>query len=369
MKIRLLTTLLLPALVAWNAPAWPDDELAEVEVSIPVKPEDAETNWVDESHAYATDKAQALTDWMDNYFGDPNYDLEDADSVVRLDFITKWDQDDGNNNAIRLRGKLQLPRISRRLNLVFEDEQGDELDPEQRRLDDRFGLLYEVSETERSRVDLTMGITWNHLRPGIRYRYQTDLGEITNLYFTQRLQYDTSERFYTTSQVQLDWALSDRTMLRWYNGGVYGEETNGLEWISRLSLFDRKRVRKKHQLGINYFFAVNGDTDPRYIKNYRVGVLFRRQVYRKFLFLQLEPAYNYRKQNADDKRQFAWSIALGLQVVMERDLRTIKDKKQESEPDEDSTAAGEEQPLADIDPMIPVPFRAYDASAYERWDF
>jgi hypothetical protein len=79
---------------------------------------------------------------------------------------------------------------------------------------------------------------------------------------------------------------------------------------------------------------VNGVTDPKsYVKNYRLGVLFRRQVYRKFLFLEVEPAYNYRKQHADEKRQFAWSIALRLQIALERDL-AHRDNGSADEPEE-----------------------------------
>lgn len=326
-------------------------------------------NWVDSSHSYATEQAQALTEWMDAYFGVPNYEIETAESLLRLDFTTDWDEQDGTNNNIRLRGKLQLPRISKRLNLVFSDESGDELDPDrdERKLDDSVGLLYEVSESKRSRFDATMGISWNHLRPGVRYRFQDTLGELNSYRFTQRLQYETSEGGYATSQIELNRALNNNNVLRWNNRGVYGEETDGVEWVSRVSLFHRqKTVRRGRQLGINYFGAVNGVTSPEsYVKNYRLGVLFRRQVYREYLFLELEPAYNYRKKEPEDNRQFAWSIALRFQIALERDLRRKKNRKNNSSAaTPPSAGAGSEplltpeetesrhQPLADKDPLL-----------------
>lgn len=325
----------------------PADGIYGWQADAPADPNEPSGNWLDSSHSYATQQAQALTEWMDDYFGEPNYELEAPESLLRLDFTTDWDQEDGTNNNVRLRGKIQLPKVSKRLNLVFNDESGDELDPngQERKLDDSFGLLYRVSEGKQSRFDLTMGISWNHLRPGVRYRYQGALSDVSTYRFTQRLQYEDDEGGYATSQIELNRVLNPHTILRWNNRAVYGEETDGTEWLTRLSLFQRhKNVNRKHQMGVSYFGSVNGVTDPEsYVKNYSLGVLFRRQVYRKFLFLEVEPAYNYRKQEPDEKRQFAWSIALRLQIALERDLARKK-KKSGSAPGPGEATAGESQP-------------------------
>jgi hypothetical protein len=346
-KIWLVALLFLPGsvLAEGDTGADPDDSLGGWQADAPdargtaeelEHPEDTEHNWVDTSHNYATDQAQALTQWMDDYFGEPNYELEQAESLLRLNLTTDWDEEDGTNYQARLRGKIQLPKVSRRLNLVFSDIEGDELefDEESRRLDDNIGLIYEVSEGARSRVDLTMGLKWFGLRPGLRYRFQNSINDLTSYRLTQRVQWESDEGFYSTSQAELNRVLGENTILRSVNRVVYGEETDGVEWVTRLSLFQRTQTRKrKHRLGINYFGAINGVTDPEsYVKNYRLGVLYRRQVYRKFLFLELEPAYNYRKRNPHEKRQFAWSVAVSLQIALERDLSRKKKKKQGGEP-------------------------------------
>jgi len=333
--------LALPVLARGETPReeGPPDSLDGWQADAPADPNEAEISWVDSSHSYATERAQALTEWMDNYFGEPNYELESAESLIRIDFTSDWDEEDGTNNNVRLRGKLQLPKISKRLNIVFSDESGDELDPgeEQRKLDDNFGLLYRVAEDKHSRFDLTMGITWNRVRPGVRYRYQGALSDITTYRFTQRLQYDNSDGGYATSQIELNRVLGEDTVLRWNNRAIYGEETDGTEWISRLSLFERRAdTRQRRELGINYFGAVNGVTSPdSYVKNYRLGILFRRQIYRRYLFFEVEPAYNYRKRDPDEKRQFAWSIALRFQIALERDLdrNRRKNNKNKAEPE------------------------------------
>ncbi len=346
--------LFVPALAYAQAPAdaGSQDSIEGWDAAAPGDPNEPADNWVDSSHSYATEQAQALTEWMDAYFGEPNYDLESAESLLRLDFTTKWDQDDGINNNIRLRGKLQLPRVSKRLNLVFNDESGDEIDLDdtsERKLDDSVGLLYEVSQSKRSRFDLTLGINWNKLRPGVRYRFQDSLGDLSSYRLTQRLQYDNKEGGYATSQVELNRVLGPNQVLRWNTKGVYGEETKGVEWLTRLSLFQRqKTVRRKRELGISYFGAINGFTDPEYVKNYKVGVLFRRQIYRKYLFLELEPAYNYRKQDSEDKRQFAWSVALRLQFALERDLSRNKNKDRKNNQQNSDAESGEATPARQL---------------------
>jgi hypothetical protein len=302
----------------WEAPE-PESE------SEPEDPNDIPISWVDTSHAYATDRTQALTEWMDNFFGDPNYDIEKAESLVRLEWVNDWDEEDNYNTKLRLRGKLQLPRVSKRLNLVFSGEDGDTLSDDDRQNEDRVGLLYNVAERKRSRLDLTLGFNTGDLRPGIRYRNQGPITKQFSYRYTQRIQYETNEGFYTTGQINLDHALSENNLVRWSNRVVYGEETKGAEWRTRLSLSRRIRpAHKKHQLVISYFGVINGVTDPSYTKNYRLGMLFRRQVYRKYLFAELEPSYNFRRNNVDADRNGVWRVVVRFEIALERDLRRTK---------------------------------------------
>ncbi len=329
MKIWLIALLAMAMpLLAWAEPANPaitQDELDGWTADAPDDPNDISINWVDSSHAYATDQAQALTEWMDDFFGDPNYDIEKADSLVRLEWVNDWDEEENYNTKLRLRGKLQLPRISKRLNLVFSGEDGDALSEDERDNADLVGLLYNVAERKRSRLDLTLGFTADGPRPGVRYRNQGPITERFRYRYTQRIQYETDDGFYTTGQINLDHALSENNLIRWSNRAIYGEETRGTEWRTRLSLSRRiKPLRKKHHLVISYFGAINGITDPSYTKNYRLGMLFRRQVYRQYLFAELEPSYNFRRNNVDADRNGVWKVVVRFEIALQRDLRRLK---------------------------------------------
>ncbi len=334
MKISLITALVLLPAVAFGATPSPvgsqadqQEQLNQLE-STAVEPEteleEIETesaNWVDASHAYATDKAQELTLWMDSFFGDPNYDLETPESLVRVEWVNAWDEEEDYRTRVRLRGKVYLPQLSRRLNLVFSGEDGDSLRDEERDSEDDVGILYNIDERKRSRVDLTLAAGGGDLKPGIRYRNQGPIGEKSAYRYTQRLQWKDSEGFFTTGQLNLDQGLSENRLLRWSNAAVYGEETAGTEWRTQLSLRQRfEPIDGKHKLVMSYFGSVNGYTDPSYVKNYRLGVLFRRQVYRRFFFIELEPSYNFRKK-LDQNRNRAWHIVMRFEVALESNWR------------------------------------------------
>jgi hypothetical protein len=314
----------------WEAAA-PSEELEEnleaLEEGALLDPNEPPVNWVDTSHAVMTNQAQALTEWMDAFFGDPNYNLEQAESLLRLEVVSDWDQDDGNDFKLRLRGKVQLPRISRRLNLVFSGQDSDDLSEEEKKDEDRVGLQYEVRTGDRSRFDATIGWAGGSLRPGIRYRNEGVINDKRTYRYIQRLQYEDGENFFTTGQVDLNHFLDETNIIRWSNRGKWGQHTDGVEWRSRLSLRQVKDIHARRPIAINYYGTINGVTRPdAFVKNYKLGAIWRRQIYRDFLFFEVEPAFNYRRRKLEDDREPAWSLVLRLEIALERDLRRARNK-------------------------------------------
>jgi len=312
---------LLMLVVVFASPAWSDAQAPEA----PTEEEEAPITWIDDTHAFATDQTQALAEWMDSFFGDPNYDLESPESLVRVVWRNDFDQSDGYNTKLRLSGKLQLPKISKRLNLFFGGEDGDDLSNDEEKSEDRAGMLYTIDQRNRSRVDLTLDFSSMGFKPGVRFRNQGQLYEDSSYRFTQQVEYKDNKGFFTTGELNLDKALSDRDLLRYSNELVYGENTEGTEWQTTLILFECRSVHKSDPRVFAWFGSINGVTDPSYVKNYRLGVLFRRQLYRPFLFVELQPTYNFRKHDNDDVRRGAWGVELNFEVALERDLRRTRD--------------------------------------------
>ena len=312
----------------WDA-AEPSPELEEnlnaLEEETPLDPNEPPVNWVDASHAVVTNQTQALTEWMDAFFGDPNYNLEQAESQLRLEFIEDWDQDQGNDFKVRVRGKLQLPKVSRRLSLVFRGEEGDDLTEEERRDEDSIGLQLKVRDRKRSRFDLTLGWASGSLRPGVRFRNEGEISADTTYRYIQRLQYEDGENFFTTGNVDINHILDDDNILRWSNRAKWGDHTDGVEWRTRLTLRGRRLMDTSRPLALSYYGTINGVTRPdAFVKNYRLGAIWRRQVYRDYLFLEVEPAINYRRLRLEEDREFALGFVVRLEFALERDLRRAR---------------------------------------------
>ena len=287
--------------------------------------EEMPITWVDDSHVYATNKAQALTQWMDNFFGDPLTDLEQAESFMRVQFIDDWEEEDGHDFKVRVRGKVQLPKISKRLNLVFSGEENENLDEEEAKQEDAVSLQYNITDGKKSRFDLTLGWASSNVRPGVRFRNEGPMGDKSSYRFLERLQWEDGEGIFSTTQIDLYRALDNNDLFRWSNRIKYGEETDGLEWRSKLSLSQRYLVDTKRPIATNAFITINGVTQAeQFTKNYKMGFLFRRQIYRDFLFIELEPAINYRRREWEDERDIVWGLVVRLEVALEKDLRRTR---------------------------------------------
>lgn len=321
MKIWLVIFLLLPLA------GWPQElELEEETVSVTVDGESPDTgepqvNWVDKSHKVASDSAQALVEWTDEFFGDPAYDAEKAESFLRLEFENEWDEDKGNDFGIRLRGKVQLPKISQRVELLFSDDDTASADREERGDTDNVSLQVNVRESKHSRVDGTLSWSAGAPKPGVRYRVENEFREDRSYRYVQRLQWANDEGFFTLAQLDLFQVLDNEDVVRWSNRIKYGEETDGLEWRSRLSLFQRWYEDTERPLAINPYILARGETQPdSFVQNYAVGTIVRRQIYRDFLFFEIEPSANYRKLGYEADRDLAWQLVLRLEIHLARDL-------------------------------------------------
>mgnify|MGYP006932090575 CR=1 FL=1 len=70
------------------------------------------------------------------------------------------------------------------------------------------------------------------------------------------------------------------------------------------------------------YAGLSGQTEPTsYVSNYRLGVRYRRQTYRDYLFVELEPSYNWRIDTPGLSREGAWRVELRFEFLFEEGLR------------------------------------------------
>ena len=104
---------------------------------------------------------------------------------------------------------------------------------------------------------------------------------------------------------------------------LWGEETLGVEWRTRIGLRHRLFEDSKRPTALSYNLAVNGVTRPeQWVRNYRGSILVRRQIYRDFLFFEVEPSLNYRRRKYEDDRD----CCVGTESGLLRNVRYVRKK-------------------------------------------
>jgi len=329
--VRVTGGLLLSVCIAFNAHALEtqerepsSDEGASPELeskNITAAARDRAERWVDSSHRFATDQTVALTRWVDSFFGDMDGDAEIAESRLRLKITTDWDERLETETRVSLGGKVNLPRLADRVDLVFRGDDPDELvagdedDPSQSQVG--LQVLLDESAGGNHRTDFTVGLSGAGPKPGVKYRYKTLWGSNTSFRFSQRAQYDFDDGAFATTKLDIDYALSRRSLIRSQHRLLYGEKSDGAEWSSNIGVVRQWAVENGFERAAYLYAGVKGNTEPdSYRENYQVGLRLRAQAIREFLFFELEPTLNQRIDEPNLPRETAWALEARIEFLL-----------------------------------------------------
>ena len=303
----------------------PSDQMVESEGLAPSEG----TSWMDAGHGLVTERADDLTQWFDAYFGGGDSEDDEAYSRLRLRVSNERDERLGNDVRFRLGGKVNLPQISKRLDLVFQgDDPLNDINGEQDESQSRVALELKVNRLEDMDVDfkLTLGVGSNGPKPGVKFTYQRDLSERNSLRFIERVQFDAGDGTTSTSRLLLDHQISEQQLIRSYSRALYGSSTDGLELSTSLQWINFWNADRANggptERGLMIYGEVWGATEPYdYVSNYKLGFRYRRQTYRDYLFIEFEPSYNWRVDEPYDNREGAWKVELRFEFLLFEDLR------------------------------------------------
>ena len=303
----------------------PSDQMVESEGLAPSEG----TSWMDAGHGLVTERADDLTQWFDAYFGGGDSEDDEAYSRLRLRVSNERDERLGNDVRFRLGGKVNLPQISKRLDLVFQgDDPLNDINGEQDESQSRVALELKVNRLEDMDVDfkLTLGVGSNGPKPGVKLTYQRDLSERNSLRFIERVQFDAGDGTTSTSRLLLDHQISEQQLIRSYSRALYGSSTDGLELSTSLQWINFWNADRANggptERGLMIYGEVWGATEPYdYVSNYKLGFRYRRQTYRDYLFIEFEPSYNWRVDEPYDNREGAWKVELRFEFLLFEDLR------------------------------------------------
>lgn len=271
-----------------------------------------DANLIDDVHGYFNEQFCTPAVWFDNFFS-----TERSDEELRPGSSLRWQNDFTEDEfgvstyTTRFRGSLKLPKASKKLRLVFEGDQEDSVeDIVPSNIEDsesQIGFLYEITQSPRANLSWKLSLS-----PSLtmRYRYSFPHSEQFTTRFTQQLFYKDSA-FGASATVDFIYSFSEDLILRQANDLGRTEDDDASKWTTGLVLFQRLNEKS----ALSYESSYNGTTEPEvFATNARIGVRYRRQIYRKWLFFELAPEVTWPRELFTDKRKKTNALFFRLEV-------------------------------------------------------
>jgi len=288
----------------WMPPTFPIPGVLDPakDAAAPVIRRSGETTWLDYTHEFVETRLFAPILRLDRFFSDERYlEEERARSFVRWRNELRLDNEARPAFATGVRASLRLPglnRYLRRLRVVIAGgtrEAFDAIfpdDPAQEGTTLGAGnaeLRFNLFDAVGSHADVGAGLLFRYpvgvfVRTGLRWRLVA--GDL----FVARLGlsgfWRTDTRFGTRASGRLERPLGPATLVRVGSEVLLTEVSHGVEWTPSTALIRAFGPRAGISLGAA---AVWKSADIPHIERYRVSLRLRRDIYRRWLFVELEP--------------------------------------------------------------------------------
>ncbi len=290
--------------------------------------------WLDHTHDVLSTNVCATAVWFDRFFSDVRDEEENADRFIRLVNSFEWVENEGIDFRLKVRARIELPRFKKfgqSLSLIFTGEDEDEVNnvfPEAEQIiednpttrsetrDKRsLSLLWDVKNDSRSAFSIGTSIRLrSRLQPllNLRYRYTHGIDSDHLIRATQNVFWEQDEGFGERTRLDYEMLLKPESLLRWSASGMYSEKSEGFEWGLGASLFRHLSPKSS----VSFDWTTTGDTRPSSeINQHRLGLRYRRNFYRPWLFFEIEPAAFW---PIEDDLRLNWGIAFRLEVQLGR---------------------------------------------------
>jgi hypothetical protein len=287
--------------------------------------------WLDQVHGFVQDKTCEPAVWFDTFFVRDHVLLDIRPStLIVLRSSTRWTEGQGVNLIGNYRFRYRLPqtkKLLKRAKVSVVSESTDDkftaqpgqpinpgVDPDTGASKPIIGVRVDFLTRFRSVVSISTGIKVRlPLDPFIRMRYQYEIpfGEVYLIRFSESAMWQTVEHFTNTLQLDLERKITTFTLVRWGNNVTFTEGTPGIIWNTGISLFTQLTPKS----AISYDASMWGVNRPDWvIQNYRVGILYRRNFFRPWLFFDLVPEVTWPEDEGGHRNStYAFMATLEVQ--------------------------------------------------------
>lgn len=288
-----------------------------------------ETTMLERVRRRLTITACASSAWLDSLFGNQLHYDEYRSTYGSVSAGTLWSEYDGFDPRLRFRARLQLPQWNERVSAFagrvgeedyVSDTEGDfDALPTSQfgGVEDEsvlLGLGYSSPSKTGNDFDAGVGVRVDlPLDPYAQTRYEIVRTFAADYVFRARetVFWRNSEGFGSTTRFNIDRALSDRFLLRFNNVGKFTEETNGMEWVSEMSLFQSIGART----GLAWQTYITGVTDNEVpITRYGARLIMRRQLSIEWLFLEVRGGVGWPRRWLYEQRDPSIEAGIALEM-------------------------------------------------------
>lgn len=295
-----------------------------------------EDTWIDVGHAFIEQRIFAPVLRLDRFFSDErSLDAERARSFVRWRNEVRLSEDASRPlYKTGLRANLRFPGLNRQLNrlrLVIVSDTQDALQsifPRRPGEDENTlgapnaGLRYYFLDTIVSHGDLGAGVL-THIPVGAygqaRLRAAVPLGMSILLRSALTGFWRTDTHFGTSAGLELERPLTASIVTRLGESATLTEVSQGIEWTSEAALLATLDEHTAGALGVTVSgysrpnLASDGLTRPPDLAGVRLYTRLRRDVYRRWIFVEVEPELAW-PWSLEKRRHRAWGVAFRLEV-------------------------------------------------------
>jgi hypothetical protein len=276
------------------------------------------TNWYDHSQIYINTKFCEPALWFDNFFAtDRLFNEGVAGTYVRWRNDFSIDEEDDFEYKLRLTVSAVLPGLEDRFRLTFEGEEDEDLrDLAPGNGDETansLGLQVDLTENDRSKFSVSVNLS---PRVRFRYRYTYPVLDETILRLTQEVQWKNGTNS-ARSRFDVEQPISDDFLFRSSTELKVSEEYDGVDWLQAFVMY--QWVNK--QTSLAYELSAEGITEPISITtDYRVGIRFRKNFHREWLFYEIVPDYTWPvtfdkdRLAIEEDRRSKWRLLFRLEL-------------------------------------------------------
>jgi hypothetical protein len=232
-------------------------------------------------------------------------------SLIRLSPAIELEESGGVDYDVRFDAKIRLRRFKERVNLVINNsDEDDEVltgitdqATRQRRNENQdeeeAGLYVRLMDKTRFKIDVGAGAKFKpEPIPKVKSKFKAIYaGRDWQVELAETIFWESDDRFGEKTQFQYSKRLGDEAIFRSISAATWSETTRGLSFGQSV-LFSHRFCSKST---IQYKAGASGYTEPSIaMDEYNVRLGYTRQIYRNWLYFEVEPGVDFRRDNNYD---------------------------------------------------------------------